>query len=166
MKTLAPIAWLAAAALAAAPALGCQGEGARRRNAAEGSAAASVPPAAAPDPTPAPAPAPTAEGLPAPTAGSAGSAGPAPLTKEYAGDIGKLCDVMQLSNAINEPEVDPRLTTAQWLAANLATQESRLFLARIQPLDGAAKADALEAEARRVGLSACALAADWRKPAP
>jgi len=84
------------------------------------------------------------------------------VTKDYAADIGKLCDVIRLSGA---PEDDAQtLTTANWLAANLTTQDSRKFLVAIQPLVGAAKADALDAEAKRVGLDSCALSAMWRKP--
>ncbi len=71
-------------------------------------------------------------------------------------------DVIRLSGA---PEDDAQtLTTANWLAANLTTQESRKFLVSIQPLVGAAKADALDAEAKRVGLSSCALSEIWRRP--
>jgi hypothetical protein len=87
---------------------------------------------------------------------------PADITKDYAGDIEKLCDVIRLSGA---PDDDAQtLTTANWLAANLTTQESRKFLISIQPLVGGAKADALDAEAKRVGLPGCALSALWRKP--
>ena len=96
-----------------------------------------------------------------PTA-TAAAAVPADVTKDYAADIGKLCDVIRLSGA---PEDDAQtLTTANWLAANLATQESRKFLISIQPLVGAAKADALDAEAKRVGLQSCALSELWRAP--
>jgi hypothetical protein len=87
---------------------------------------------------------------------------PAGITKDYAADIEKLCDVIRLSGA---PEDDAQtLTTANWLAANLTTPESRKFLVSIQPLVGAKKADALDAEAKRVGLSSCALSTLWRKP--
>ena len=58
------------------------------------------------------------------------------------------------------------LTIANWLAANLTTPESRKFLVQIQPLAGEAKAQALETEAKRVGLAGCALAAEWRAPTP
>ncbi|MGE0395501.1 MAG: hypothetical protein AB7T06_02160 [Kofleriaceae bacterium] len=86
----------------------------------------------------------------------------ADVTKDYAADIEKLCDVIRLSGA---PEDDAQtLTTANWLAANLTTQESRKFLVSIQPLVGAAKADALDAEATRVGLASCALSEIWRRP--
>lgn len=86
----------------------------------------------------------------------------APPAADYAGDIEKLCDVIRLSGA---PEDDAQtLTTANWLAANLTTPESRKFLVAIQPLVGAKKADALDAEAKRVGLSSCALSELWRRP--
>jgi hypothetical protein len=87
---------------------------------------------------------------------------PGEVTKEYTEDISKLCNVIQLSGA---PDDDAQtLTTANWLAANLVTKESRMFLISIQPLVGAAKADALDAEAKRVGLVGCPLSAIWRKP--
>jgi hypothetical protein len=140
MKT---IAWLAA--LAAATGLGCQGSD--RRRSSEGEQA---PPAASPSGAPAPAPVPAAP----PSGAARGS------SKDYAGDIQKLCDVVQQSGAGSGD--DRRLHIANWLAANLVTAESRQFLARIQPLVGEEKAGALEAEARRVGLPACALAAEWR----
>jgi hypothetical protein len=91
-------------------------------------------------------------------------AGAAAPPQAYAGDIEKLCDVVRLSGADADPDVDRRLPIVNWLAANLTTHESRQFLARIQPLVGEQKADALDAEARRVGLSGCALAAEWRQP--
>ncbi|HVK82904.1 MAG TPA: hypothetical protein VM513_02300 [Kofleriaceae bacterium] len=86
----------------------------------------------------------------------------APPGSEYAKDIEALCDVMTRANA---PDDDSRtLIVANWLAANLKTPESRQFLIKIQPLGGNDKAAALEAEAKRVGLSGCALAAEWRTP--
>ena len=142
MKT---IACLAAVALAASAGLGCQSSDRRKSPAAE-------PPAAAPAQPPAAAPA-------QPPAA-------APALSGYAGDIQKLCDVVQLSGVAGNPAEDRRLPIANWLAANLTTGESRQFLARIQPLVGNDKADALEAEARRVGLPGCALAAEWRTAPP
>jgi len=80
----------------------------------------------------------------------------------YAKDIEALCEAISRSGAAND---DSRtLTIANWLAANLTTPESRKFLVEIQPLVGNAKADALEAEAKRVGLAGCALAVEWRTP--
>src|SRR5215470_7337296 len=60
------------------------------------------------------------------------------------------------------PEGERLLAIVQWLPEHLETQDSHEFLVRIQPLEGAAKADALDAEARRVGLPGCALAGEWR----
>jgi len=150
--------------LATAAGPGCQGSD-RPRQTAGDPAAAPAPPSAAPvaeAPSPtasaeAPSPAPASPGV------ATGSAG-APPSTAYAGDIAKLCDVVRLSGAEAESPSDRRLPIANWLAANLTTPESRQFLAQIQPLDGAAKADALDAEARRVGLTGCALAAEWRAP--
>ena len=85
-------------------------------------------------------------------------------TSDYAKDVETLCECMTRSGA---DKVDPdarTLTIANWLAANLKTPDARTFLVQIQPLVGNAKANALEAEARRVGLGGCALAAEWRTP--
>jgi hypothetical protein len=86
----------------------------------------------------------------------------APPGSAYAKDIEALCDCVSRSGA---DKIDPdakMLTVATWLAQNMTTPESKSFLVRIQPLGGTAKADALEGEAKRVGLSGCALAAEWR----
>ncbi len=81
---------------------------------------------------------------------------------EYAQDIAALCDSVARSGATDD---DSRaLTIANWLDATLKTPESRKFLVQIQPLAPEPKATALEAEARRVGLPGCALAALWRVP--
>jgi hypothetical protein len=91
---------------------------------------------------------------------------PSPPPEGYAADIAKLCDVMTRSGADRLAPDEQVFTTARWLAGNLATQEARTYLANLQRLDGAAKADALDAEARKVGLAGCALAAAWRVPRP
>ena len=49
-----------------------------------------------------------------------------------------------------------------WLGPHITTDEGHKFLIAIQPLQGAAKGAALDAEAHRVGLGGCALAAEWR----
>jgi hypothetical protein len=82
----------------------------------------------------------------------------------YAKDIEALCNSVVRSGAdAIEPEART-LTIANWLAANLTTTDSRTFLVKIQPLAGDAKAAALEAEAKQVGLPGCPLAAEWRTP--
>jgi hypothetical protein len=89
---------------------------------------------------------------------------PAADRAAYAKDIAQVCDVVTLSGA-DTLEGDARiLPIAQYLGSHIQTQQAREFLARIQPLVGAAKADALDAEAKKAGLASCALAAEWRKP--
>jgi hypothetical protein len=80
----------------------------------------------------------------------------------YTSDIDNLCNVMERSGAAGKS--DRMFVSATWLGQHTTTQDGRKFLARIQTLDGAAKADALDAEARRLGLPGCPLAADWRAP--
>jgi len=86
----------------------------------------------------------------------------APPPAAYAKDIAQVCDVVSLSGADKVPEAERVLPIAQYLGSHLQTQQAREFLARIQPLVGAAKADALDAEAKKVGLASCALSAEWR----
>jgi hypothetical protein len=89
----------------------------------------------------------------------------APVPEPYRSDIENLCGAVGRSGADQRPDDERALVIASWLGAHIQTQEAHEYLARIQPLDGEAKADALEAEARRVGLTGCALAAEWRAPA-
>ena len=70
------------------------------------------------------------------------------------------------SGADQLAEGERLLAIARWLPEHLETQEAHEFLARIQPLEGEAKAAALDSEARRVGLAGCALAGAWRADAP
>jgi hypothetical protein len=81
----------------------------------------------------------------------------------YVEDVAHICDVMKLSGAEGMKNADARFVTAKWLGENLKTEEAHRFMVTLQPLDGAAKADALEAEAHRVGLAGCALAGEWRR---
>jgi hypothetical protein len=105
-----------------------------------------------------------------PKESSSGASGAAPAPSAPSGsndnayktDIQMLCDAITLSGADKVPANERMLPVANWLAANLKTPESRQFLVKIQPLVGEPKAAALEAEAKRVGLSGCALAAEWR----
>ena len=79
----------------------------------------------------------------------------------YASDIAKLCDVVARSGAAGHDGNDRMFLVATWLGSNLETADARAFLARIQPLEGESKAAALDGEAARVGLTGCALAAEW-----
>ena len=86
----------------------------------------------------------------------------APPPAAYAKDIAQVCDVVSLSGADKVPDGERVLPIAQYLGSHIQTQQAREFLARIQPLVGAAKADALDGEAKKVGLASCALSAEWR----
>jgi hypothetical protein len=87
----------------------------------------------------------------------------AELNDAYRTDITNLCDAIKLSGAEDKP-VDERWTViAMWLGPHIKTEGGREFLVAIQPLKGEAKAMALETEAKRVGLTKCELANEWRK---
>jgi hypothetical protein len=108
------------------------------------------------------------DGRARPSPGSAASARPAtalpeaPVTPEYRQDITTLCDVVRLSKADQMPKNQQWPIIAMWLGPHIQTSAARDFLVAIQPLTGEPKARALEAEAHRVGLEGCALAAEWR----
>src|SRR5258708_34069064 len=75
----------------------------------------------------------------------------------YAQDVANICDVMQRSGATGMASNDARFVTAKWFGAHLKTEAAPQFLFRIKPLEGVAKPEALDADARRVGLARCAL---------
>ena len=76
-------------------------------------------------------------------------------------DIVKICNCISLAGAENHP--DQAFVIAQWLPANISTPEAHEFLVKIARLTGEPKARALDDEARRVGMSSCALSAVWRR---
>jgi hypothetical protein len=88
----------------------------------------------------------------------------AALTDGYKADIATLCDVVHLSEADKKPKDERWPIIAMWLGPHITTTEGHDFLVAIQPLQGEAKALALETEANRVGLTTCALVAEWREP--
>jgi len=89
-----------------------------------------------------------------------------PVPEPYRADIATLCDVVTRSGADQVPAGERTLLIATWLSGHLQTAEAHDYLVKIGPLVGDAKAAALEAEAARVGLQKCALAAEWRTPTP
>ena len=95
---------------------------------------------------------------------AAGSAAASSVPEAYRSDIDNLCDAVARSGADQRPAAEHPLLIARWLGDHIHTDEARQYLAQIQPLTGEAKATALEAEARRVGLPRCALADQWRSP--
>src|SRR4051812_37454738 len=64
----------------------------------------------------------------------------APVAGPYRADVARLCDVLVQSGADRLPAGERLLAIVQWLPAHLETQEAHEFLARIQPLEGEAKA--------------------------
>ena len=86
------------------------------------------------------------------------------LTEQYRADITNLCDCLHLSGADQKPKDERWQIVAMWLGPHITTQGGHEFLLAIQPLQGEAKALALETEAKRVGLAKCELANEWRQP--
>lgn len=86
----------------------------------------------------------------------------AAVTDAYRADITTLCDCVRLSGSEDKPKDERWTVIAMWLGPNIKTSEGHEFLVAIQPLRGEAKALALETEAKRVGLTTCALATEWR----
>ena len=84
------------------------------------------------------------------------------ITPEYRADITTLCDVVKLSGAEDKPKDERWQVIAMWLGPQIKTTDGHEFLVAIQPLKGEAKALALDTEAKRVGLTTCALATEWR----
>ncbi|MDQ3336813.1 MAG: hypothetical protein M4D80_16735 [Myxococcota bacterium] len=82
--------------------------------------------------------------------------------KLYAEDIQKLCDSLALSGADKMEKLERVAPHSKWLGENLKTKAAQQFLIKTQPLKGETKASAFEAEAKRVGLSGCTLAAEFR----
>ena len=89
-----------------------------------------------------------------------------PVTRNdetYRADIQKLCDSMALSGADKLAKLERVAPHSKWLGENLTTRDAQMFLVGIKPLKGEAYAQALEAEAKRVGITAgCALANEFR----
>ena len=86
----------------------------------------------------------------------------AAVTEPYRADITTLCDVVHLSDADQQPRDQRWPIIAMYLGPHIKTSEAHDFLVAIQPLQGEAKALALETEAKRVGLAKCELANEWR----
>jgi hypothetical protein len=79
-------------------------------------------------------------------------------------DVHRICNAVELSGVDREP-TNRQLFIAQWLGANIESVDGRNFLVSLARVEGEAKVKVLEDQARRVGLSGCPLAAEW-KPKP
>ena len=83
----------------------------------------------------------------------------------YRTDVQKICDSMSLSGADKLEKLERVAPHSKWLGENLSTREAQMFLVNMKQQAGnEAKAKALEAEAKRVGLPGCALANEFRAP--
>ncbi len=103
---------------------------------------------------------------PRPSSGSATTVISLPkavVNDAYRSDITTLCDVVHLSEADKMPKDERWPIIAMWLGPHIKTSDGHEFLVAIQPLQGEAKALALETEAKRVGLTTCALVDEWRQ---
>jgi hypothetical protein len=86
------------------------------------------------------------------------------VSDAYRADIASLCDSMQLSGTDQMQGDDQRIPTqAMWLGEHIKTPEGRAFMVSLNPMRAEQHAKALDDEAHRVGLAACALSAEWRK---
>ena len=85
------------------------------------------------------------------------------LDADYAADVARICDVEHLSGAEREESSARSIIAAEWLGRHVKTQAGRDFLASLVPLQPAAKAARLRAEAKRAGLDDCRTAAAWEE---
>jgi hypothetical protein len=85
------------------------------------------------------------------------------VADDYRADITNLCDAVQQSGADKILDDSRAAVIAMWLGPHIQTKAGHEFLVSIQPLQGEAKAKRLDDEAHRVGLTSCALSAEWRK---
>jgi hypothetical protein len=79
-------------------------------------------------------------------------------------DVDRICNAVEQSGVDKDPSANRQVFVAQWLGANIESGDGRNFLVSLARVEGEAKATLLEEQARRVGLSGCPLAAEWKKP--
>jgi hypothetical protein len=122
-----------------------------------GSATAPTKPSPTPTPTPSPSPpAPPAAGEPAPSA----VPDDVPGATAYARDVARICRVEELAGS--DPGTNPVLATAQYLAANLESQQGRDLSIKVNSIPTAERAALLDAAAAEVGLTTgCPTARRW-----
>src|SRR5690349_13918272 len=81
----------------------------------------------------------------------------------YGRDMEKLCNAVKYSGADQASDDTRSILVARWLGKNLETNKMHQFLVKIQPMGPDEKAQALDDEARSVGLGECPLAREWKK---
>lgn len=80
----------------------------------------------------------------------------------YARDVDRICNVFERAGA-GEPGTNPEVATGDWLITNLETTQARALLPKINALPEPERAAAYDAEAAKVGLTACPTARAWDK---
>ena len=83
------------------------------------------------------------------------------VSSEYAADIHRICNMEELSGALELSVAERPLRSGYWLERNLATPEGRKLAATVFPLPPARKAETLRGEARRAGVAPCPTADSW-----
>jgi hypothetical protein len=78
-------------------------------------------------------------------------------------DIERVCNVLTYAGVADKSPNEQLDAILEWLPRNIESEDGRNFLGSIAELQGNAKADALDAGARKVGLTDCPLALLWRK---
>ncbi len=115
----------------------------------------------------APVAAPTLARPPAP--GATPTASPTPLgggdwkATPMGRDLERICNVLAYAGAVGKTANEQLDAIVEWLPRNIESEQGREFLGSIAELGWAAKADALEGAAQKVGVVGCPLAAEWRK---
>ena len=79
-------------------------------------------------------------------------------------DLDKICNAKQLSGADQDSSGQGTYMMAQWLNANVTSDEGRTFLVEFARLgqDKAARRQKLEDAVAKHGLTSCPLVDDWR----
>jgi len=96
-------------------------------------------------------------------------AAPVEVAKAQAGDpyrrdVDRICNSEAQSGALELEEGARAMHVAQWLGANIESQDGREFLASLSRADPKGKASLLMQESQRLGLGECALAKAWSGP--
>lgn len=78
-------------------------------------------------------------------------------------DVERVCNVLTYAGVADKSPNEQLNAILEWLPRNIESEDGRNFLGSIAELQGNAKADALDAGARKVGLTDCPLALEWRK---
>jgi hypothetical protein len=90
---------------------------------------------------------------------------PQALPSPYARDVERICYCQERSGAQDRPEGERVIIVAQWLAANLESDEGRNFMVEVSRVPPAEKVIILDREALGAGLPGCPLARTWAQEA-